>query len=163
MRLGDVLMKRSGGVMSYDGSVWRSAGKPFPYQGSLVRCGSPTFCIGMDIYWHFSVWDGMQWSAPQGTGGIWNIACPQDGFCVGTGVGNYVYTYASGKWQRTGWLGKGRNGKYYGLACTVTITCTAINDLGYARTYSASSGAAASGPRVPHELGARSSTGTAAS
>lgn len=86
---------------------------------------------------HYSMRDGAQWSGELETPRIRAVACPRDGFCIAVNGGNAVWTYTGGNWQHTDQLGDTDLGIYYNLSCTATVSCTAINTLGYARTYRA--------------------------
>jgi hypothetical protein len=124
-----------GRTVSYDGQGWRDTGSTVAAAIAL-SCSSATFCMAVGYHGEYNRWDGSEWTGASYLvdSHVFDVSCPIDGFCQVLASGNNVYSY-TGHWAKTAWLGSFANGPYSVLACTTTVTCTALDPDGWARRY----------------------------
>ena len=136
------------GLLVTAGSAFASGWSPVvvdnSYNTAAVSCVSASFCVsvaGSDAV----SYNGSRWSSPVSIdpagGSLESVSCPTQSFCVAVDYLGNALTYNGSGWSSPAKIDS--SGVLASVSCapsTGTYSCVAVDDQGYALTYSSGSG-----------------------
>jgi len=149
----------SGDVYQFNGSDWSAAQNVIPEDANAnashspgpalltVTCIAYRFCMAIDVYGSYSIFNGQTWSPPTKMATYVNglvdaLSCAPGPMCVVLGGSGEVAIFQDGRWSRFPQfksLGTSNTGYGYNhVACVSTRFCVAVDENGDAGEYDGS-------------------------
>lgn len=110
-----------------------------------VACPSPVFCLAVDSFGNYTIFNGVKWSTPVhkllsiGNAFAYYISCATVTFCAAVGSTGYAYTFDGKTWSKPQRVDTIRFDYVNAVSCTRSNFCIAVTSKGYAIAFNGSS------------------------